>query len=141
MDVTILPTVNALLNGLSALLLAAGFAAIRARRIPLHRALMLSAFASSTLFLVSYLVYHFTRVHTAFAGPDPWRVPYYVLLASHVLLAVVLVPLALVTLGRALRRRFPRHRALARWTLPIWMYVSVTGVLVYLILYVIFPAA
>lgn len=141
MDISQLPALNALLNGLSALFLAAGFLAIRARRVPVHRALMLSAFVTSTLFLISYVIYHLSRVHTAYAGPDALRVPYYTMLTSHVVLAVALVPLVLVTLARALRGDFPRHRRIARWTLPIWFYVSVTGVLVYLILYVIFPAS
>jgi putative membrane protein len=141
MDTSQLPALNAVLNGLSALFLTAGFLAIRARRIPVHRALMLSAFVTSTLFLISYVTYHLSQVHQVFSGPEALRVPYYVMLTSHVLLAIALVPLALITLTRAWRGDFARHRRIARWTLPIWLYVSVTGVLVYLILYVIFPAA
>ena len=141
METSQLPALNALLNGLSALFLAAGFLAIRARRIPVHRALMLSAFVTSTLFLISYVTYHLSQVHTVFSGPEALRVPYYAMLTSHIVLAVALVPLVLVTLFRAWRGDFPRHRRIAGWTLPIWLYVSVTGVLVYLILYVIFPAA
>ena len=139
LDVSLLPKLNALLNGLAAILLVSGFAAIRSRRIGLHRALMLSAFAASTLFLISYGVYHASRLHQEFAGPDWMRPPYYAMLVTHVVLAAALVPLALITLYRALRGDFARHRRLARWTLPVWLYVSVTGVLVYLILYVIFP--
>jgi putative membrane protein len=141
MDISQLPTLNAVLNGLSALFLSAGFLAIRARNIGLHRAMMLSAFVASTLFLISYVIYHLSRVHTPYSGPDALRVPYYVMLTSHIVLAVALVPLVLITLYRALRGDFVRHPRIARWTLPVWMYVSVTGVLVYLILYVIFPAA
>ena len=141
MDTSNLPALNAVLNGLSALFLTAGFFAIRTRRIPVHRALMLAAFVTSTLFLISYVTYHLSRMHQVFSGPEALRAPYYALLRSHIVLAIALVPLALLTLTRAWRGDFPRHRRIARWTLPIWLYVSVTGVLVYLILYVIFPAA
>ena len=140
-DPSVLPGVNAVLNGLAAVLLLAGFTAIRLRRIALHRALMLSACAASTLFLISYGVYHASRLHTVYAGPDWLGPPYYAMLVTHIVLAVALVPLALVTLFRALRGDFARHRRLARWTLPVWLYVSVTGVLVYLVLYVIFPGS
>lgn len=121
LDVSVLPSVNAGLNGLSALLLSAGYLAIRRRRIEVHRALMIGASMASALFLVSYVTYDILQLHTAFAGPA-WAVPlYYTLLASPVVLAVVLVPLAAVTLVRALRSRFDRHRRIARWTLPVWL--------------------
>jgi putative membrane protein len=138
-DYSLLPGVNATLNGLAAVLLSAGYVAIRRRRIPVHRACMLAAFCTSTLFLASYLVYHFHSPVHAFQGHGPVRALYYAMLVSHIVLAAAVVPLALITLSRALRRRFVRHRAIARWTLPVWLYVSVTGVLVYLMLYVWFP--
>ena len=138
-DFSLLPKLNALLNGVAAVLLVCGYAAIRARRIGPHRAVMSSAFVTSALFLVSYSVYHYGSLHTAYSGPAWAAVPYYALLTSHIVLAVALVPLALITLARALRGDFARHRRIARWTLPVWLYVSVTGVLVYLVLYVIFP--
>ena len=139
MDYSVLPTVNATLNGIAGLLLACGYAAIRGGRIPLHRACMLAAFATSALFLVSYLTYHFHSPVNPFQGQGPVRALYFALLISHIVLAAAVVPLALLTLSRALRGRFARHRRIARWTLPIWLYVSVTGVLVYLMLYVWWP--
>lgn len=138
-DFSLLPKVNATLNSLAAVLLVCGYLAIRLRRIDLHRALMIAAFVTSALFLISYLTYHYNSLHTVFAGPDWVRVPYYTMLFSHIVLAVALVPLVLVTMALALRGDFARHMRFARWTLPIWLYVSVTGVLVYLTLYVVFP--
>jgi uncharacterized membrane protein YozB (DUF420 family) len=136
-----LPAVNASLNGLSALFLAAGFMFIRRKNVPAHHRCMLSAFATSTVFLICYLTYHFSvRAVTKFSGHGWIRPVYFVLLISHILLAVLILPLALITLTRALRQRFDSHRAIARWTWPIWMYVSVTGVLVYLMLYHFYPA-
>jgi uncharacterized membrane protein YozB (DUF420 family) len=130
-----LPLVNATLNGISAILLTTGYILIRQRRIAQHRLCMLSAFATSTLFLISYLVYHAHIGSRPFTGQGPIRYVYYSILLTHVLLAIVIVPMALITLSRALKRRFPRHKAIARWTLPLWLYVSVTGVIVYLMLY------
>lgn len=130
-----LPTLNAVLNALSALLLAVGWRLIRARRIVAHRRTMWSALAVSSAFLVSYLVYHFQVGSVRFQGAGAIRVLYFAILISHTLLAAAVPPLALVTLSRALGRRFDRHRAIARWTLPIWLYVSVTGVVVYWMLY------
>ena len=130
-----LPTLNAALNALSALLLAVGWRLIRARRIVAHRRTMWSALAVSSAFLVSYLVYHFQVGSVRFQGAGAIRVLYFAILISHTLLAAAVPPLALVTLSRALGRRFDRHRAIARWTLPIWLYVSVTGVVVYWMLY------
>ena len=130
-----LPTLNAALNALSALLLAVGWRLIRARRIVAHRRTMWSALAVSSAFLVSYLVYHFQVGSVRFQGAGAIRILYFAILISHTLLAAAVPPLALVTLSRALGRRFDRHRAIARWTLPIWLYVSVTGVVVYWMLY------
>lgn len=138
--VTDLPKLNAVLNSLATVLLASGYLAIRARRITLHKSLMLSAFVTSTLFLISYLVYHYQALHTAFAGPEWLAPPYYAMLVTHIVLAVALVPMVLTTLFWASRDDFARHMRIARWTLPVWLYVSVTGVLIYVILYVIFPA-
>jgi putative membrane protein len=141
MTVADLPALNASLNALSALLLAGGYVFIRKRQIARHRFCMLSAFAVSTAFLVSYVVYHAEHGSTAFPGHGWIRPAYFLLLVSHVLLAVAVVPLASLTLYRAWRSDFARHRRLAQLTLPIWMYVSVTGVLVYWILYHLYGAA
>ncbi len=130
-----LPTLNATLNGISAVLLSIGYYYIRQGRWKAHRAMMLSAFAVSSLFLVSYLIYHARAGSTLFPGQGWVRPVYFTILISHILLAAAIVPLALITLIRALRKRFDRHRKIARWTLPIWLYVSVTGVLIYLMLY------
>lgn len=131
---------NATLNGMSAILLAAGYAAIRSGKRELHKKLMISAFAVSTVFLVSYLVYHYRVGHVAFQGHGWIRPVYFALLLSHTLLAVVIVPLILITLRRAWLGRFAKHRAIARWTLPLWFYVCVTGVIVYLMVYQIYAA-
>lgn len=136
-----LPTVNATLNGTSALLLGAGYLAIRGRRIALHRALMLSALVVSILFLISYLYYHSQVGTTRFTGQGWVRPLYFTILLSHTVLAVAIVPLAIVTLYRALRADFARHKRIARWTLPVWIYVSVTGIAVYVMLYHLFPSA
>jgi uncharacterized membrane protein YozB (DUF420 family) len=130
-----LPAVNAALNALSALLLLAGYLLIRARRPDAHRAAMLGALASSTLFLASYLYYHSQVGSVRFTGQGPLRILYFAILGSHTVLAAAILPLALVTLQRALARRFDRHRRIARITLPIWAYVSVTGVVIYWMLY------
>ena len=135
LDVTDLPGVNATLNAISALLLCAGYALIRSGRIGQHRACMLAACATSTLFLTSYVVYHLNVGSVAFTGQGPIRAVYFTVLFSHIVLAALILPLALVTLIRALRERFTAHAAIARWTLPIWLYVSVTGVAVYWMLY------
>ena len=135
MGVTVLPTLNAILNGTAAVLLACGYAMIRRRRIGAHRACMLAAFAASMLFLTSYTVYHARTGSHPFAGYGLVRPVYFSILVSHVLLAVLIVPLAIVTLTRALRAHYIRHRQIARWTLPVWLYVSVTGVVIYVMLY------
>ena len=135
LEVTDLPAVNATLNAVSAVLLATGFVLIRRRRIDAHRRCMLAAFATSTLFLLSYLVYHYNVGSVPYTGQGPLRVVYFTVLISHIVLAAAILPLALVTLSRALDGRFARHAAIARWTLPIWLYVSVTGIAVYWMLY------
>ncbi len=129
------PLLNAVLNGTSALLLSSGFVAIRRRRIAVHKACMLTACATSVLFLVSYLLYHYQVGSTAFTGQGTIRVVYFTVLISHTVLAVVIVPLVIMTLHRAWREQWPRHRRLARWTFPLWLYVSVTGVVIYIMLY------
>jgi uncharacterized membrane protein YozB (DUF420 family) len=130
-----LPAVNAGLNATAAILLGIGYALIRRGRIRQHRAVMLAAFATSVVFLVSYLTYHAHAGSKHFAGTGPIRTVYFAILLTHTVLAAAIVPLAIVTLSRALSARFDRHRLIARWTLPLWMYVSVTGVIVYLMLY------
>src|ERR1700675_896581 len=129
---------NASLNGVSAVLLAGGYAAIRSGKIAVHKAFMISAFAVSSVFLVSYVVYHIRVGHVAFQGQGWVRPVYFVLLTSHTILAVAIVPLILITLRRALLEHFDRHRIIARWTLPLWFYVCVTGVIVYLMVYQIY---
>jgi putative membrane protein len=138
--ISFLPHVNALLNTTSALLLLAGFRFIRLGRIQAHRNCQLSAVATSSLFLISYLTYHYYHGATRFTGQGIVRPFYFIILTTHTILAVVIVPLILVTLYRAARGDFVRHRRIARWTLPLWLYVSVTGVIVYLMLYQIYPS-
>lgn len=138
--VSVLPTVNALLNGTSALLLVTGYLLIRRRRVSAHRACMLAAFVTSAVFLASYLTLRYYAGMTRFTGQGWIRPVYFSILVSHTILAAAIVPLALMTLTRALRARFDRHARIARWTLPLWLYVSVTGVLVYVILYRLYPA-
>ena len=130
-----LPAVNATLNAISAVLLTCGYVMIRRRRIETHRRFMLAAFATSALFLTSYLVYHYNIGSKPFPGQGPIRFVYFTILITHVILAAAVLPLALITLNHALRSRFEKHVPIARWTLPIWLYVSVTGVVVYLMLY------
>lgn len=134
-SVSDLPALNATLNATSAVLLVIGYTLIRRRRLRAHRAVMLSAFGVSVLFLASYLVYHANAGSRPFPGQGPVRGVYFFILITHVVLAALIVPMAIVTLSRALRERYDRHASLARWTLPIWLYVSVTGVIVYLMLY------
>ncbi len=135
MDFSTLPSVNAGLNATSALLLTLGYFFIRQRAVTAHTMTMIAAFVTSSLFLVSYLVYHARHGATHFAGPAWARLPYFFILSTHTILAVAIVPLAATTLYRGLRGQFSRHVAIARLTLPIWLYVSVTGVLVYGMLY------
>ncbi|HWP30391.1 MAG TPA: DUF420 domain-containing protein [Fimbriimonadales bacterium] len=135
-----LPTLNAILNTTSAILLITGYFFIRNNRVALHHFCMISAFIASTLFLVSYLTYHFQVGTTRFAGEGFVRTIYFLILGTHTILAILVAPMALITLSKALRGRFPLHKKIARWTLPIWLYVSVTGVIVYLMLYHFYPS-
>ena len=140
-----LPAVNASLNGLSAILLAVGYVFIRSGNKTAHRNCMIAAFATSVIFLGCYLTYHIGLYYfghqpvTRFLNPPWFRPIYLTILLTHTVLAVVIVPLILITLSRAAKERFEAHKKIARWTLPLWMYVSVTGVVVYLLLYQIFP--
>jgi uncharacterized membrane protein YozB (DUF420 family) len=134
-SVTDLPALNATLNAIAAVLLVVGYRLIRRGRRQAHRRAMLAAFGTSTLFLVSYVVYHANAGSRPFPGQGPIRIVYFAILVTHVILAAAIVPLVLITLVHGLRERFDRHRRIARWTLPLWLYVSVTGVLVYLMLY------
>lgn len=135
MSVHTLPAVNATLNGISAILLLIAYAFIRSGRIEQHRATMLAAFTTSSLFLVSYTVYHAQVGSVPFTREGLVRPLYFTILATHVTLAALVLPLAIVTLTRGLKGRYLLHRRIARWTFPIWLYVSVTGVLVYVLLY------
>ena len=135
MTVRDLPTLNALLNATAALLLLAGWWLIRRKRSDAHRRVMLAAVATSVLFLASYLVYHYEVGSVRFEGQGAVRVAYLAILLSHTVLAAAIVPMVLVTLARALRGRFEAHRAIARYTLPVWIWVSVSGVVVYWMLY------
>jgi len=134
-SLTSLPILNALLNSLSALLLLSGYIAIRYQYRTFHQRCMVSACVTSTCFLISYLIYHYYTGSKPFPGQGSIRLVYFTILLSHTILAVVIVPLVLLTLWRAWRADWPRHRRLARWTFPLWMYVSVTGVIIYLMLY------
>lgn len=134
--VTALPTVNALLNSLCAILLVAGYRMIRSGRVDAHRACMAAALVVSALFLTSYLVYHYNVGATPFGHQGEWVRPlYFLILLSHTVLAMAVAPMVLITVYRAVTEDFTRHRRMARWTLPIWLYVSVTGVVVYVMLY------
>jgi putative membrane protein len=130
-----LPTLNAALNATCFVLLTIGYTLIRRGRVAQHRAVMIAAFCTSVIFLVSYLIYHAHIGSKPFPGQGSIRYLYFTILLTHTVLAAAIVPLVLMTLSRGLKRQDVRHRAIARWTLPIWMYVSVTGVVVYLMLY------
>jgi uncharacterized membrane protein YozB (DUF420 family) len=134
-EVSDLPAVNATLNGIATVFLVSGYVLIRKGRREAHRRAMLAAFATSVLFLISYVVYHANAGSRPFPGQGPIRAVYFFILITHIVLAAAVPFLAIVTLWRALAERFDRHVPIARWTLPIWLYVSVTGVLVYLMLY------
>jgi uncharacterized membrane protein YozB (DUF420 family) len=135
MEIGDLPAVNAVLNGTAALFLISGYILIRRGRRQLHRRCMLAALVTSALFLVSYLVYHFNTGSRPFPGQGPIRIAYFTILITHVVLAATILPLALTTTARGLRAQYDRHVRIARWTLPVWIYVSVTGVVIYLMLY------
>jgi len=134
-DYAVLPTVNAILNAVSGVFLLVGYILIRRRQINAHRNAMLGAFASSTLFLISYLVYHAHAGSRPFTGQGAIRYVYFAILISHVTLAAVILPMAITTLSRGLRGKYTDHKRIAKWTFPTWMYVSVTGVIVYVMLY------
>ena len=138
--ISYLPHLNACLNGTSAVLLFAGFSFIRSGKVAAHRACQISALIVSTLFLASYLTYHYYHGATRFQGTGLARPIYFTILTTHTILAIVIVPLIAVTFFRALKLDFVRHRKIARITLPLWMYVSITGVIVYLMLYQIYPS-
>jgi uncharacterized membrane protein YozB (DUF420 family) len=135
MEIADLPALNATLNALSALFLTAGYILIRRGKWTLHKRCMLAALVTSAVFLVSYLTYHYNIGSKPFTGEGPIRVVYFTILITHVLLAFTILPLALTTVARGLWSQFDRHVRVARWTLPVWMYVSVTGVVVYWMLY------
>lgn len=135
LSVSSLPLVNATLNGIATILLVAGYVCIRRRKIAAHRAAMIGAFATSVLFLISYVIYHAHAGSRPFPGSGPIRIVYFAILISHIILAATIPPLAGLTLWRALSGRFDRHVPIARWTLPLWLYVSVTGIVVYVMLY------
>ena len=135
MDVRDLPTLNASLNGIAAALLIWGWTLIRRKRIEIHRRVMLAAFGVSVLFLISYLVYHYTVGSVRFQKTGTIRTVYLSILLTHTILAAAVPFLATITLVRGLRQKYDKHRRIARWTLPIWLYVSVTGVVVYWMLY------
>lgn len=130
-----LPSVNAILNGTAAVLLVCGYILIRRRKFEIHKRVMLAAFVTSCAFLICYLVYHAQVGSVRFPHTGVIRMVYLSILATHTVLAAAVPPLAIVTLNRGLHARFDKHRRIARWTLPIWLYVSVTGVVVYLMLY------
>ena len=135
MTIQSFPAVNATLNAISAVLLVTAYVLIRGGHITMHRRFMIAACVTSTLFLACYVTYHLQVGSVRFPRQGFVRPLYYTILITHVTLAMTVLPLAIVTLSRGLKRRFDRHRAIARWTLPIWLYVSVTGVLVYVLLY------
>jgi putative membrane protein len=130
-----LPALNATLNATCFILLTTGYVLIRRGRVAQHRAVMIAAFCTSVVFLTSYLIYHAQIGSKPFRGQGPIRIVYFTILLTHTVLAATIVPMILMTLSRGLKRQDVRHRALARWTLPLWMYVSVTGVVVYFMLY------
>lgn len=135
MTVSDLPALNASLNATCFVLLTTGYVLIRRGRVAQHRAVMIAAFCTSVVFLISYLTYHAQIGSKPFPHQGPIRIVYFTILLTHTVLAMVIVPMVLITLSRGLKRRDDRHRAIARWTLPLWMYVSVTGVIVYWMLY------
>lgn len=135
MEIQDLPALNAVLNGTAAALLTAGYVLIRRGRIEQHKRCMLAALGTSAVFLMSYLIYHFNVGSRPFPGQGATRFIYFGILSTHVVLAAAILPLALITASRGLAGRYERHVRIARWTLPIWLYVSVTGVLIYLMLY------
>ena len=139
MTIQDLPLINACLNGLATLFLTLGFVFIKQGKQTAHRNCMVSAFITSAVFLTCYLIYHFSTGATRFVDPAWFKPIYLVILFTHVVLAVVILPLIFMTFSRALKARYELHKKIARWTWPLWMYVSITGVVIYLLLYQIFP--
>jgi putative membrane protein len=139
MTLSDLPALNACLNSTSAIFLMVGYVFIRQNRQAAHRNCMIVALIASTLFLISYLTYHFNTGRTVFKDPAWFRPIYLIILLTHTVLAVVIVPMVIMTVSRAIKRRYDLHKKISRWTWPLWMYVSVTGVLIYFLLYRIFP--
>ena len=137
---SVLPHLNATLNASSFILLSSGYYFIRRKRVLAHRNCQLAALTASALFLISYIVYHAHHGTTRFAGQGIARPIYFTILITHTFLAAVIVPFVIITVRRAKRGDFLRHKAIARWTLPMWLYVSITGVLVYLMLYHLYPS-
>lgn len=138
--ISYLPHLNAFLNSTSALFLIAGYSFIRATHVRAHRNCQVAAVVTSVIFLASYLTYHYYHGDTPFPGQGAVRPFYFVILISHIILAIVIVPLVVITVYRAARGDFDKHRRIARWTLPLWLYVSVTGVIVYVMLYHLYPS-
>lgn len=134
-DLSFMPAVNASLNATAATLLVLGFWAIRTRQKQLHKRFMVAAFVASAVFLIGYVIYHYTHGDTQYTGVGTMRIVYFTVLISHVVLSIVMLPMILTTFYFASQERFVSHKRLARWTLPIWLYVSVTGVLIYWMLY------
>lgn len=141
MEIRDLPALNAFLNGTCTVLLVIGYILVRRRRLEAHKRVMIAAFSVSVLFLISYLVYHFNVGSRKFVGPQAIRAVYLGILLTHTILAAAVPFLAIISLSLGLRAKFDKHRRISRWTLPIWLYVSVTGVIVYLMLYQLYPAA
>ncbi|MDO8835450.1 MAG: DUF420 domain-containing protein [Vicinamibacterales bacterium] len=135
MTISDLPALNATLNGIATVLLLAGWWLIKSGRREAHRTAMVAALATSVAFLTSYVIYHAHAGSKAYTGTGPIRLVYFAILISHIILAAAIVPMVLMTVARAFKGDFDRHRNLARWTLPLWLYVSVTGVVIYLMLY------
>jgi uncharacterized membrane protein YozB (DUF420 family) len=138
MQLTDLPAVNATLNGISAVLLMIGYMLVRRRKLEPHRRVMIAAFTASVLFLICYVIYHANVGSKPFPGQGPIRRVYFMVLITHIVLAALVPPMAIFTRSRGLRARYDTHRRIARWTLPIWLYVSITGVIVYVMLYRMF---
>lgn len=140
MSLSVLPTVNAILNAITGILIVTGYVLIRRKQMALHRFCMIGAVTTSSLFLVSYIVYHYNHGATRFLGLGIARPIYFTVLFSHTVLAVITAPLVIITIRRAMRGQFGRHLKIAKYTFPMWLYVSVTGIVVYLMLYHLYPS-
>jgi putative membrane protein len=139
MSISDLPALNASLNGVATIFLTLGYIFVRRQKLEAHRKCMIAAFTTSILFLTSYVIYHYNAGSVPFTGQGWIRWVYFPILITHILLAMVIVPLVLMTLVRAFKERFESHKKIARWTWPIWMYVSITGVIIYVMLYHLYP--